>query len=172
MENIANEGEMLAEFCGTYHVSLSQDSHLRFIVGESDESEPFGLTRLYILLDLGHENFSERFKVCSELLLCGLPWQSEDNEIRALAPLHSLCLAARQSLANILRPPLVLQVSVSHLRGDADEDNVGPAGAGAVRWLEQLPVRKSHSPPGPRLGGSELETAGPRELGRQSGEQH
>ena len=54
MENIANEGEMLAEFCGTYHVSLSQDSHLRFIVGESDESEPFGLTRLYILLDLGH----------------------------------------------------------------------------------------------------------------------
>ena len=54
MENIANEGEMLAEFCGTYHVSLSQDSHLRFIVGESDESEPFGLSRLYILLDLGH----------------------------------------------------------------------------------------------------------------------
>ena len=118
---------------------------------------------------LSHQNLAKWLKVSPELLFSCFPGQSQHDQVRTLAPLHPLALP---SALPILRPPLVQQVHVPRPRGDADEDDVGPARAGSVGRLVELPVRQSHSPPGPGLRGPELEAAGPRELGRQRGEQH
>ena len=65
------------------HVPLGEHPHLRLVATEPDEAKALGLTRLDVLLHLGHQHLAKRLKVFSQLLLCRFPGQAEHNEVGA-----------------------------------------------------------------------------------------
>ena len=115
------------------------------------------------LSDLCHQHLAKRFKVCPQLLLSCFPRQTQHNEVGALALVLPLVLVGLGPGPGLLsRPPPVNSLEVPGLRGDADKHEAAPSG---VHGLEELALGQPHAAPGPGLGVTELEAAGPGELG-------
>lgn len=55
------------------HVSLRQDSHLRFVRRKSDKAKAFWLSGFSVFFHLRHEDFTERFEILTQVLFGGFP---------------------------------------------------------------------------------------------------